>query len=293
MTRPINKFSHPIKRAKTAIGDSDISYLYIDQNYENIIVFLHGIPSSAELWREIMILISKDQFGVYAPDLAGYGQTRLSNNGDYSLTGSADLVAKWVTKKFNKPVWIVGHDIGGAVAQILSVNYPEVVSRLTLCNSPVAQSWPVLPVRIFKTIAQLGLFPTIAKAGLVPNPYTISKMKKAFFNSDLLSKEKIKRIFWASKLYNEEGRKQFARHLKALDNQQTKEIVSSFGDLTLPVQLIWAKNDYYQPWPTVGSKLQKVIPNTTTFLIAKAGHYLPIEKPTELCNALLKWHDSL
>ena len=292
MTRPINKFSHHIKRTKTSIGDSELSYLYIDQNYDIPIIFLHGIPSSAELWREIMVEISKKQFGVYAPDLAGYGYTRLPQNGDYSLSGSANLLAHWIKKKFNKPVWIVGHDIGGAVAQILSVNFPSVVSRLTLCNSPIGKSWPVLPVRIFKLFAHLGLFPFIAKHGLVPNPYTISKMRAAFFDSDLLSKEKIKRIFWTGKIYNEEGRKQFARHLKALDNKQTKSITTRFSHLTLPVQLVWAKNDYYQPWSTVGSKLEMAIPNTTTFLIAKAGHYLPIEKPSELTKALLQWHDS-
>jgi len=272
MTRLINKFSHPIRRSKTAIGDSEISYLHIDQNDDFPIIFLHGIPSSAELWREVIVQISKDHFGVYAPDLAGYGQTRLPKNGDYSLAGSANLLAGWIKKKFNKPVWIVGHDIGGAVAQILSVNYPEIIKRLTLCNSPIAKSWPVLPVRMFKVIAQLGLFPFIAKTGLVPNPYTKSKMKAGFFNSDLLSKEKIKRIFWTGKLYDEEGRQQFARHLKALTNQQTKEIVYKFEDFNLPVQLIWARNDYYQPWLTVGSKLEKAFPNTSTYLIAKAGH---------------------
>ncbi|KAA3614104.1 MAG: alpha/beta hydrolase [Calditrichaeota bacterium] len=293
MTRPINKFSHPIRRAKTAIGDNQISYLYIDQNFDNPIIFLHGIPSSAELWREIMVLTSKDNFGVYAPDLAGYGKTRLPKDGDYSLAGSAELIAEWIKKKFGKAVWIVGHDIGGAVAQILAVTNPELVKRLTLCNSPMASSFPVLPVKIFKALAKLGLYTPIAKAGLVPNPYTISKMKAGFFDSDILSKEKIKQIFWSEKLYNEEGRRQFSRHLKALNNKKSCQVADSFSNLSIPVQLIWAKNDHYQPWQKVGTKLEKAIPNTTTFLIEQAGHYLPIEKPAEFANALVRWHDSI
>ena len=293
MVYPLNKFSHPIKRAKTSIDDSIISYLYIDHNYDNPIVFLHGIPSSAELWREAMVQISKDQFAVYAPDLAGYGKTRLPQNGDYSLSGSANLIANWIERKFNKPVWVVGHDIGGAVAQILAVNYPNTVSRLTLCNSPIAKSWPVLPVRIFKAIAKIGLFPFLAKSGLIPNPYTIAKMRAAFFDSSLISKEKIKRIFWTEKLYDEEGRQQFVRHLKALNNNITYQISSQFADLTLPVQLLWAKNDYYQPWASVGQRFEKELPNTSTFIIENVGHYMPIEKPVEFAKALLKWHDSL
>lgn len=293
MARPLNKFLHPIKRSKSVVGESELSFLYSDHNFECPIIFLHGIPASAELWREVMVLLTKDNFGVYAPDLAGYGLTRLPSNGDYSLNGSAALIAQWIQANFEKPVWIVGHDIGGAIAQILALNYPETVSRLTLCNAPIDASWPVLPVRIFKIIAHLGLFPTIAKAGLVPNPYTTSKMRNAFFDSRIISKEKIKRIFWSGKLYDEEGRHQFVRHLKALNNTQTRVLKNRYKELAIPVQLLWAANDYYQPWQTTGKQLEKAIPETSTFIIDETGHYMPIEKPDLVARALLDWHDSL
>ncbi len=63
MTHSLNRFAHPIKRSKTVIGESELSYLNIDQDYDIPVIFLHGIPSSAELWREVMVLTNKDQFG--------------------------------------------------------------------------------------------------------------------------------------------------------------------------------------------------------------------------------------
>lgn len=293
MTKPLSKFAHPIKRSKTVINDTILSYLFIDQDYDLPVIFLHGIPSSAELWRETMVLLSKDRFAVYAPDLAGYGYTRLPAEGDYSLAGSAELIAQWIRSMFKRPVWLVGHDLGGAVSQIIVTRYPELVNRLTLCNSPFDRTWPVLPVRLFRLVAKLGLYPFIACCKIVPNPYTRSKMRKAFFNSDIISKEKINRIFWANKLNDKEGRRQFTRHLKALSNKQTQRIVKNLKEIKIPVQLIWAKNDYYQPWMLVGARLEKLIPSTNIFLIPKAGHYLPIEKPADFVKALINWHDSL
>ena len=269
MPRPINRYSHPVQRTKTILGHSALSYLFIDQDYDFPVIFLHGIPSSAELWREIMVIMSKDRFAVYAPDLAGYGYTRLPQNGDYSLSGSAELISSWIETKFKNPVWLIGHDLGGAVSQIIAVNKPHLVNRLTLCNSPVDKSWPVLPVKLFRLTARLNLFTFIAKFGLIPNPYHSKQHPGSI------------------------GRKQFNRHLKSLDNRQTHNIINKLKDIKIPVQLIWAKNDLYQPWATAGSRLQKLIPQATVFRIEYSGHYLPLEKPAEFVNALIKWHDTL
>ncbi|MCB9058703.1 MAG: alpha/beta hydrolase [Calditrichae bacterium] len=293
MSKPISQFAHPIKRSKDSISNATLSYLYIDQDYDEIVIFLHGIPSSAELWREALVQLSRDRFAVYAPDLAGYGYTRLASNGDYSLAGSADLVATWIKTKFGKPVWLVGHDLGGAISQIIVTRYPEIVSRLTLCNTPVDRSWPVLPVRLIRLAAKIGLYPFLACCKIIPNPYTRRKMRKAFFDSDVISREKINRIFWANKLNDKEGRRQFANHLKSLSNQQTHKILKKLSEIRCPVQLIWAKNDYYQPWMIVGRRLEKIIPSCNTVLIENTGHYLPIEKPAELVRAMLNWYDTL
>ncbi|MFP3355461.1 alpha/beta hydrolase, partial [Pseudoalteromonas sp. SIMBA_153] len=38
---------------------------------------------------------------------------------------------------------IVGHDIGGGVAQLIAVNYPEKVRKLILIDSICFDSWPI------------------------------------------------------------------------------------------------------------------------------------------------------
>ncbi len=292
MQQTLNKYLSTLKRSYYIDGEKHLSYLYIPADNDISVVFLHGIPSSAELWRDTLTIMHKNNFNVYAPDLPGYGNTYLEDKNDYSLKGAADLISKWIKHQLNKPVWLIGHDIGGAIAQIIAVKNPQLIQRLTLCNCPFDKSWPVLPVKIFRFIAKIGLYPVTAKSGLLPNPYTIRKMRKAFFNSRVLSKERINRIFWNGKVFSEQGRIQFARHLKALDNNNTAEIANDLKDINIPTQIIWADRDYYQSWNAVGFRLSKVIKKSSTTIIKESGHYLPLEKPAEFCDTLISWHEN-
>ncbi|RMH63098.1 MAG: alpha/beta hydrolase [Calditrichaeota bacterium] len=289
MAPRLNKFSAPLRRTVFPIGQGGLSYLYSDQDFDTTIVLLHGIPASSELWRDVMIHLRHELFGVYAPDLPGYGYTRFPVDEDFSLAGAAEKISYWIRHKLGKKVWVVGHDLGGAVAQILAVHYPEWVARLTLINSPFNRSWPVFPVRLFRLAARSGLYPWIARHGLVVNPYTCHKIRQAFYQSDTYSREKINHIFWRNKLNNEEGARQFARHLQALDNRQTRQIVNKLRDLPMPVQLIWGMRDHYQPWKRVGRKLEQALPSPTVIQLQDCGHYVPLEKPRALSETLINW----
>jgi pimeloyl-ACP methyl ester carboxylesterase len=76
-----------------------------------------------------------------APDLPGYGRTRLPSSADHSLAGAAELLVAWLADEIG-PAWVVGHDAGGAVAQLFAARHPELVARLSLTNSIADGSWP-------------------------------------------------------------------------------------------------------------------------------------------------------
>jgi 2-hydroxymuconate-semialdehyde hydrolase len=48
---------------------------------------------------------------------------------------------------------VVGHDIGGGVAQILAVWHPERVARLGLVDSVCYDSWPIPEMRAARKTA--------------------------------------------------------------------------------------------------------------------------------------------
>jgi pimeloyl-ACP methyl ester carboxylesterase len=72
---------------------------------------------------------------------------------------------------------VVGHDHGGAVAQLLAAEHPHVVDRLVLVNVEAFDNWPSADERPFIVATQLPLvgrfvlwlwsFPTMAKLALL------------------------------------------------------------------------------------------------------------------------------
>ena len=253
------------------------------------LVLLHGIPTGAELWRGTMPNLAAAGYHCLAPNLPGYGMTRIAPDGDYSIFGAAELIDLWLNTSGLEDVWLVGHDWGGAVAQVLAARYPDRLSRLTLSNCPVEDSWPVPAIKLFRLMARARLYAPSASLGLIPNPYATSQLNKAFYDPGHVSEADWKRIFWDGKVSDPAGRAEFQHHLASLNNSQTMEIAPELIDVELPSLLIWGANDRFQPWERVGLRLKALLPNPEVKLIDRAGHFHVLEKPDTFVETLMAW----
>lgn len=83
------------------------------------ILFLHGAGASAASFRGLMERLT-GSFQVIAPDLPGHGATRLGARNRSGLDPMAEDIASLVSQRFQKPLLIVGHSAGGAIALQLS-----------------------------------------------------------------------------------------------------------------------------------------------------------------------------
>lgn len=254
------------------------------------VVLLHGIPASGALWRHVQPLFAAAGLRTYAPDLIGYGATRPGHVADHSLGGSATLLARWIEEEGIGPVWLVGHDLGGAVAQILATRFPTTVGRLTLGDTVAADSWPVGPIKVMAAVAKAGAYPWLPRLGLLPNPYSRWELRKGFADPARLSAVDEEQVFWDGKIHDPDGRGEFCNHLALLDPRQTVEVAPLLRDLTVPSQLVWAAEDRFQPWETVGSTLRGLLPDPAVTVVDDAGHFLPLERPEAYAEALLAWH---
>lgn len=276
------------------IGRCKLAVLSAGDTDGEPIALLHGILTSAELFRDVIRHLAGAGYRVYAPYLPGYGKTRLPDDYDYSLSTAADLFAIWLEQENIKPCWLVGHDLGGAIAQIMVVRYPHLISHLTLGDTVAADSFPVLSVKILQMLAAIGLYPSLVSMNLIPNPYTDWSLQRAFADPALLTYEAEERIFWDDKVDDPQGKQEFAKHLRDLSNIANVEIAPHLRNLTIPVLLLWAENDPYQPYDTVGEALRRLLrhrPDVT--IIEDAGHFLPLEKPKAYADALIAWHTGL
>ncbi|KIE27098.1 hydrolase [Streptomyces sp. MUSC 125] len=113
-------------------------------------LFVHGLGGSSQNWSALMAALD----GVVdseAVDLPGFGESPPPDDGDYSVTGHARAVIRYLDAADRGPVHLFGNSLGGAVATRVAAVRPDLVRSLTLVS-------PALPeLRIQRGAVPTGL----------------------------------------------------------------------------------------------------------------------------------------
>ncbi len=111
-----------------------LGFSYIDEGQGPLcIVFLHGFPLTAALWRPQIEALSA-RHRVIAPDLHGFGASQLPAE-PCSLARVADDVADLIAALGLTEVVIAGLSMGGYVAFELFKRHPQLVMALVLADT--------------------------------------------------------------------------------------------------------------------------------------------------------------
>ncbi|GEA12955.1 alpha/beta hydrolase [Alteromonas sp. KUL49] len=101
-----------------------------------LIVLFHGFPENAYAWEALVQKLPTD-FRVVAPDLPGYHlSSPLPSPEDYQVPNLIARMGAFIAAVANdKPVVLVGHDWGGAIAWPLAAFMPQLFSKLIILNA--------------------------------------------------------------------------------------------------------------------------------------------------------------
>ena len=94
-----------------------------------LVVLLHGTAGSPRQWRDLVDCLPED-FETVALDLPGY-TVQEAPAVSRSLTSEAEMIFRKL-RGFGRPVHLVGHSYGGALALRIAVTWPMAISSLTL-----------------------------------------------------------------------------------------------------------------------------------------------------------------
>ena len=193
------------------------------------VVLIHGITTSSFIWRNIAPRLSED-YDVIAVDLLGCGQSAKDLLVDYSIKNQASILAEFVTKLDLGKTHIVGHDIGGGIAQIMAVKSPYLMQDMVLINTIGYNYWPVQPITTMRT----PIFRQFAMMSL--DMGMLQKLiKKGLYKKESYTEE-FRSLVW-EEMANKKRRKSFLHLAKCLNNQHLMEIASDLKNIKFPVQI--------------------------------------------------------
>jgi haloalkane dehalogenase len=96
------------------------------------VLFLHGVPDSADMWRPIMERL-QGRYHSYAPDLPGLGRSTAPDDFALTLDHMASYVANLVEEaRIAKPLNLVVTNFGAPYGLSWAVTHPDQVRRIAL-----------------------------------------------------------------------------------------------------------------------------------------------------------------
>ena len=203
------------------------------------VVFVHGIPTSPRLWRHV---IPRVRGRALAWEMVGYGASiREGWDRDISVARQADYLADWMREVgLESGAVVVGHDLGGGVAQILAVRAPELVRGLVLTNSICYDSWPIPSVKALRAAGPLveRLPDTMVRLNLYVGLFLRGHDDRARAKESLAE-------HWP--YYGAAGgAAALVRQARSLDVRDTSEISDRIPEINVPVRLVWGTADKFQ-----------------------------------------------
>jgi len=134
---------------------STMSYLETGDVNGDPIILIHGQPTQAYLWRNVMPNLPQDAH-IIAPDLVGYGQSSKPNIEYTFKQHSAFLQAFIETLQLdNKPITFVLHDIGSVPGLAYAARHSDNIKGITFFESMLGPvpSFDVMPqqAQFFRT----------------------------------------------------------------------------------------------------------------------------------------------
>jgi pimeloyl-ACP methyl ester carboxylesterase len=205
------------------------------------VLCLHGVPTSAFLYRKVLAELAQHGLRGLAFDLPGLGVADRPADFDYTWTGLGRFAAAAVDALGLDRFHLVVHDIGGPVGFELTARMPARVLSLTLLNTLVAagsfrRPWVMEPLA-HRVIGPLWL------ASMRPRLFLLLMRRLGVEHHAQVSDAEL--LAYLRLLRDGDGGDAFLRIMRGFERTAEKDALyrSVVGDHSRPRQVLWGALD--------------------------------------------------
>ena len=237
------------------------------------IVFLHGLFSSPQHWRPIMVDLA-DRYRVIAPQLPVDQRPGRRRGGIHSIDELGDYVGHLIEELDLGQFVICGNSLGGLIAIEYCLRYPNRAAGLVLAGSA-------------------GLYERGLTNRVRPRPtraFVRTMASDILYDKNLITDQLVDE--WYGALLDRDYVRFVLRVSRATRDRSVKD---ELDRLKLPTLMIWGRNDEITP-PAVGKEFQSRIDDAELRIIDNCGHAPNLEHPaafTLILQEFLSRHMSI
>ncbi|ACK64883.1 alpha/beta hydrolase fold protein [Rippkaea orientalis PCC 8801] len=259
------------------------------------LILLHGFGAAIEHWRHNIPILA-EKHSVYALDLLGFGGSQKAA-ADYSAYLWAQQVYDFWRTFIRQPVILVGNSIGSLVCLTVAATYPEMVAGIAMLSLPdVSLRQEMMPRWLQPIVTSLEslLSPPFLIKGLltiVRRPSIIRPwVTLAYCDRSAITDELVEIISLPA--YDQGAARTLCLLVEGARNPKFAPSAKAIlPNLTIPMLLIWGKQDRFIP-PSLAPMFAQLNSRITLVELDQVGHCPQDESPDRFNPILLDWIDS-
>jgi pimeloyl-ACP methyl ester carboxylesterase len=280
-------------RSRRVELSTGLSYHLLEWNPDApaTLLLVHGFLDSAWGFHPLVEAGLSDRFHVIAPDMRGHGDSDWIGSGGYYhfFDYVADLRAL-IDQLVDKPLFLVGHSMGGTICGYFAGAFPDSVEKLALLEGmgPPANATPV-PERV------QHWYSTWTKARhRSPRTYTsVEEAAKRLMKRDAALPEE-QALFFAERGTRESAEglvfKHDPTHLSLGPYPFQVEIAEQFWKrISCPVLLVEGENSSMIHAEAEAERREGCLKDRRKVVLPKAGHMMQRHQPQTLASQLLSF----
>jgi pimeloyl-ACP methyl ester carboxylesterase len=258
------------ERAATSLGE----IAFGARGEGDPVVLVHGTPSRAAVWREIVPKLARTR-RVFAFDMLGFGASERAFDQDVSVAAHGRVLAELIDQWGLERPALVGHDIGGATVLRAHLLEGAPAERIALVDSVVLAPWITPRTRGMQERPP----PDEELAGAIAEHVesaTVSRLEPDVYDA----------LF--GQWDGPEGRALYLRNLACFDESHTREFEPLLESLAVPVLVVWGEQDAWLP-VEVSERIAARIPGAERVVLEGAGHFSMEDRPGAVAETLSRF----
>ncbi|MBH0099726.1 alpha/beta hydrolase [Salinibacterium sp. NSLL150] len=202
-----------------------------DEGDGPVIIFLHGIASSAATFAHVIPQLS-DHYRCISFDLLGFGESPSPADSNYTIEDHVDSIRSTVhSLKLDAPFILVGHSLGSLLAARYAAAHPSKVSRLVLVSPPIY----VPPNQIGDPLIR-------ARVGAYMRAYEFLRTNKEFTMNTV---DTLRRLFQLDDILDVSEHNWRAFGLSLQNCIETQTTVSDIAAVRVPIDVVYGSLDQF------------------------------------------------